>query len=296
MALEVSPVPSREDEQPDYWREADRTATCHPELDDQEEFWRAFLAAARGAAFPVSCGHPLFRLACIALDRGQLPEALTLLNDAYGQDERFCDYREVPQDMAAYRLRAILVGVERAVGAGADSIYGPYCDAAGLASLIRVVKLVFDASLPSVFDQGRLYSHVFQRHLAPGPLLLFAVESYYAACRILELDELESCPFGPNDVYPMGRATCVLLGSAVEAVLVGVTGQEGTLGGSIRLARERGRLQPHTVSDAAFVLINYFRNRVHPRIDAHDGHPIDLNIARVMKAAFDRALAELPVA
>jgi hypothetical protein len=248
-------------------------------------------------------GLPLFRLGILhLLEDADEPQGLTLLEQAYHEDKREKEQKEIDvpaERRGAYLLLAVVKDFFDYLRAKK-----PHEWESGLLTshnrklLVLVLFTVYDLIGVHALDMQTFTIADLQKLIKSDALRRFAGENYFCTQNLLEMFTLQRQNIDKvNDQYPLARAIIGLVGGVLEAIWVdrmppSVMGK--TLGTILTEAHKQGILKLDTRIAALSSLLLFMRNHVHPGRDIkRQRYFINMDVAKGCKAALDWTISEL---
>jgi len=286
------------------WSEIDKVIRQLPSRAEQIKAWEQICEALSKVTDEILSlkGHPCFRLGTLQLlEDGDENKGLSYLELAYKEDQRYAELKRNgtrPEERAAYRLLAIIKDFFAYLRSKKPTDWeSKLLMPNSRKVLIPILFSIYDLSTTHALDMPSFTVLDFKRLIENDGLRRFAGENYFCAQDLLEMFTVEGQHIDKiNGRYPLGRATVGMIGGVLEAIwldrLPGI--QKGTLGQLLRLAYEKGVLQPDTNLAALSSLLVYMRNHLHPGLDVQRlQYFIDMNVAKGCKVALDMSISDL---
>ncbi len=209
----------------------------------------------------------------------------------------------LPQDTLAYRLLNL---VKDFIPFLKKKPHWNYLRGENRKFLFSVLGQIYNDSLIRILDTGRHNWSNFEKIVRNRKIRGFVIENYGACYELFLNLSTEQSIFNANDKYPLARAIIVMYGSALEGILFDHLKkrsrylndkqpiEEWTLGKMINKCFERKFINPQSKLAVLCILILFFRNYIHPAKEIQrKEYFIDINLANIVRIAFDSALIEM---
>ncbi|MCK4308126.1 hypothetical protein KAW50_07885 [candidate division WOR-3 bacterium] len=218
----------------------------------------------------------------------------------------------LPQDTLAYRLLNLVKDFIPFLEEKANrekNLWPDYLKGENRKFLFSVLGQIYNDSLTHISGTGRHNWSNFKRVVRNRKIRGFVIENYEACYELFLNLSTEQSIFNANDKYPLARAIIVMYGSTLEGILFDHLKKRSQclknkekesleekwgLGTMIRVCFERKFINPQSKLAVLCILILFFRNYIHPAKEIQrKEYFIDINLANIVRIAFDYALIEM---